>query len=156
MSSELLAIVHGSLSVLPAMSELERACIMSDNIFADQAVLQNALSWHLGQSARTALQPRRYLIQNRNSADRQCPTKDESKQPAVQETNKTSPKTNLVQKVGGLNKLWPERVKSDLNALQLPVEALRQGAEASPDGVKQRVNADGVLQVTFEHLERRT
>ena len=61
----------------------------------------------------------------------------------------------LVQEVRGLHKLGPERVEADVGGVQLPVVPLGQAAVSLPDGVVQRVVADGFFKVTVEDLGKR-
>ena len=53
-----------------------------------------------------------------------------------------------VQKVGGLDQFWPQRVKQNVWGFSLPVVALRQGPVLSPDGVEESVGANGLLHVS--------
>ena len=57
------------------------------------------------------------------------------------------------QEVGGLDKLWTERVKFDVGLVAGPVEPLGKYAEPTPDGVVVGVLTDGLLQVAVQDLQ---
>ena len=59
----------------------------------------------------------------------------------------------LVEQVGRLDELRPERVEGHLRLPQLPVEALRQRAVLAPDGEEEHVRADRLLDVAVQHLQ---
>lgn len=63
------------------------------------------------------------------------------------------PVAHLVQQVGGLHQLRPQRVEQHIWSLQLPVVSLGQSPEAFPDGVVEGVQADGVVDVAVQHLD---
>lgn len=57
-----------------------------------------------------------------------------------------------VEQVGGLGHLGPQGVEEHLRLLRVPVVALGQRAVPLPQGVEEQVGADGLVQVSVEHL----
>lgn len=61
----------------------------------------------------------------------------------------------LVEQIGGLHQLWPQRVEEHIRSLQLPVVPLWQSPKALPDGIVEGVEADGVIYISIQHLDHR-
>lgn len=58
----------------------------------------------------------------------------------------------LVEKISRLHQLWSQGVEEHIGGLQLPVVPLWQSPEALPDGIVEGMEADGIIDVSIQHL----